>query len=863
MPSPEYPFYFAWADPTETTFGPQHEVVDEDIFSFVIAHEEGQIPTLDLTIKNPRIGLLNPGRKVWAWLSYGPPSGAVEPLFFGELVGIPTNIYAELVTLKFHARPVNYIEEKQAVAETLKVRPFYDEIFIETSKRDDPDAVLEGWSSLYHVDRTTLAVSASDILTGEDGTIDFGSPTSTQAFYDSLNLTTGEAPLTNIRVEANVRWTQRYDGLLPWDTVNVATYTGDGFMGDWPKAGTSIGSGWKVESSYVYDQYLVGVTPTTTYNYSWTRGTSDTPSNCDPQSIQVSDSGPALLSPDPITCQLLGRYVTGICDPYADPPVNRAAHVEGSGIIIPQWFLAADMTLRYDAKRQFSEQITFNVLANTQGVLTSPLVAQHTEVIKISGADVGEPLEEPDAWSDYAGQAVVLGDVIFPNDPRTPGGTSWQICVVAGTAGTVEPVFSDIPGTVTVDNTVQWASMGENPLGSTPRWTNSSPVPEGEIICFIPQYKQEYFNTGAADFEASLTEAAYYICTQAGVTNSVFTNFTYIPPVTSNDEFTPIPVNVQYIADPTFNATPGAQITDGSVVWTSLGLGGIMQIPIGGTPLKVGARCYFPTPRGLQSVEFLICKARARIRKRARCVNISWNAPFTEGIPLSCRKDATIQDPRLPGGSATGKIISYKLCFEAGGKWYTQVEIGCSVGYAGTVAADAGTGAYASSGYMQSGYQQTISSVVTPTDNADIGYTPPIFSPFDDGITFPITSTQEVRAGEAISNTAANQAAALKAACPATALLQQLANPFPVTTGANGGNQTTFSGISFDGAWALENAQRQLNTATIQYQMQADAVSWELFLKPLDAGPFNGTYGLTITPLELPQGINLEATSSP
>ena len=31
-------------------------------------------------------------------------------------------------------------------------------------KRDDPDNILEGWSALYHVDRVSLKVSASDIL---------------------------------------------------------------------------------------------------------------------------------------------------------------------------------------------------------------------------------------------------------------------------------------------------------------------------------------------------------------------------------------------------------------------------------------------------------------------------------------------------------------------------------------------------------------------------------------------------------------------------------------------------------------------------------------------------------------------------
>ena len=53
------------------------------------------------------------------------------PLFFGRLVGIPTNILAEVVTLTFVAKPVDFLEQKFAMAETLKVLPWYDPIFID------------------------------------------------------------------------------------------------------------------------------------------------------------------------------------------------------------------------------------------------------------------------------------------------------------------------------------------------------------------------------------------------------------------------------------------------------------------------------------------------------------------------------------------------------------------------------------------------------------------------------------------------------------------------------------------------------------------------------------------------------------
>ena len=200
--SPGYPlpFCFAWVDPG-TPFDDSLARVDEEILSIELKHEEGQIPTLEIEIKNPRVGLLNANRKQWAWLSYQPPlldpfapgtyvpptdgipapvggtpvvapttegipeyvvdgyvlpgyqvyDGAqipvtpppetptpfiespitlvppvytngytIIPLFFGELVGVPSNLFAEKLTLRFIARPMDYIAQKQAVAETLK-----------------------------------------------------------------------------------------------------------------------------------------------------------------------------------------------------------------------------------------------------------------------------------------------------------------------------------------------------------------------------------------------------------------------------------------------------------------------------------------------------------------------------------------------------------------------------------------------------------------------------------------------------------------------------------------------------------------------------------------------------------------------
>jgi hypothetical protein len=196
-------FYFAWVSSAETGFSGAHMREDELIFSFELKHEEGQFAELELEIANPLVGLLTRGL-LWAWFSWSDGSG-VYPLFFGRLVGIPDDLFAEIIKIKLVARPLNYAAQRKAVADGLKVLPFYDPIFIDDTKLDDPDTALEGYSALWHIDRLTHAVSVSDIINGEDGGIVFGEH---EAFYDSLKMKVAGAPLLVCSIDADVSWTQ-------------------------------------------------------------------------------------------------------------------------------------------------------------------------------------------------------------------------------------------------------------------------------------------------------------------------------------------------------------------------------------------------------------------------------------------------------------------------------------------------------------------------------------------------------------------------------------------------------------------------------------------------------------------------------
>lgn len=849
------PFTFAYVDPGTAWDATALDRFDEHIYSFKIDHEEGQIPTLELTIKNPRIGLLNPSRKTWAWLGYRHPIDGLIPLFHGVLVGIPSGLFKELITLQFIARSHTYIADKQAVAETMKVRPYYDPLWLDDSKRDDPDSILEGWSALWHIDRITNAITASDVLTGEDGTVTFDGD---HAFYDSVGVEIGQPPLVNIRVEASARWTQRASGYITdIPTLNVASYTGDTFMSDWPKPGSSLGGGYRVETSFVHDIFHVNQTPDTTYSSSWQA--TDNPGQCGTESSSSSSSGPALLSPKYLSTVLTEYFKTGLCFPDSDPPQNTPAETKVTGMIVPCWYLSCDMTLRYDMSRDFAEDLQFDMIANVQGILASPQVDQDTELLKLESIDLGQPLPNILAWTDFASKPVGVAQIIWPNNPTTPGGLAYQICITPGTAGATEPVFSDIPGITTTDGSVVWASLGDGGISTSTGWQAGEGVPVGQIMLL----QNQTFNPAIGEMEDTPGQSSYYICIQQGITNGVYRTFTYVPPVFTNDEATPEPITISLLDPPTFSTVVGQIVTDGTVKWMVLGPNpAALAIPIGGTPDTVTARSFFPTARGRQSIEYLICRARARLRYRSRAVQVSWQAKFDDCVYLSCRKNATLEDPRFPGQAATGKIIAYSLTADGSkGELRGNVTAGVAVGFGNSVPAITGTPEYALPGYAQIGWQIYDGAMVVPGSN-DISYSLPKYLPYDDGLQFPLTWKQ-ISDGGVFSGSIAKQETAITASFK-VALQLQFLQAWAGMTIAVGNTNASQSGLTPAEAWKLEQEQLALASSNTPYVMEANPVSWTALLKPCaNNGPFTGVYVINVTPLEVPQGINLAADSAP
>lgn len=364
-------FYFAWVDSSETTFEPEHQREDEEAVSFAIEHSEGEFASLSLSVRNPRIGLLAPARKTWAWFAYGD-----TPLFFGRLIGVPNDIHQEIVTLVFTARPADYADQKAAVAESLKVFPNYDPVWINPEMLNDPDTVLEGHPRLWHIDRITHEVTASHVITGEDGIEEFQA---NEVPADSVHVTLGSVPVRSVVVDGSVTWTQSHTGALDLGSGTLLTYTGKSLISDWPKAGASLGGGWRVASSRASDDWNVEATETLSVSVSWNNPAKKHATG-DTLSTAIS-STKAPLRGDSVSLLLTSNSSSAVGE----------SRVESTSLRLPLWQVSHQLSVAYDAGRERKERIRFTLSAAVQPIVTLP---GEEEVVTLnpSGTDVGVPL---------------------------------------------------------------------------------------------------------------------------------------------------------------------------------------------------------------------------------------------------------------------------------------------------------------------------------------------------------------------------------------------------------------------------------------------------------------------------------------
>lgn len=368
---------------------------DEKVFSFQLEHAEGEFPSLTAELINPRVGLLSAGRNQWIWLSADDNGGGAEAIFAGRIVGVPEDLTNEVVRVQFVARSSDYIAQKAAVAASLDVLPWVDRVWIQEGA-DDPDTVLEAYPLRYHIDRTTLVVSASDINDGEDGTIEVGED---DHYYDNFGVSYSDPPLRSISISGTVSWAQQGSGDVdltrmlcqkfidvgsPYPEPFVTSLTGEGLLSSWPAPEDNIGGGWIVASS----SSIIEATWIQPKSYVVRYG--DRADNTvTPHSTAVTTIDLLLgtgTEPPPATVFSGSPAVSAsITDSGTDPFGNwEAAFPLGAYMI--------NFVVHFDANRDRSETVLATVEADVQPLLTDPGAAE-TDTIELSSTFAAEPVD--------------------------------------------------------------------------------------------------------------------------------------------------------------------------------------------------------------------------------------------------------------------------------------------------------------------------------------------------------------------------------------------------------------------------------------------------------------------------------------
>jgi hypothetical protein len=403
--------YFAWVDASETTFTVGHMRWDESVFSFTLAQDEGDPANLTVVVRRPRneagdpIGLLGPGRKIWAWFALDCGPALIK--FRGRLVGIPTSIFEELVTLEFVARPVDVVAQKEALADTLRVLPYYDEAMIDPDRRDDPEVVLEGYTKIWHYDRETHVVTVSDEISGEDGLVEFLCVNG-DVLYDGLGLSLTSGPLSRVDINAEFTWTQQANGTVDLTQYLIShwprVFGGEINLNaaDWPKNKAGIGDGWEVADAHAQD-----IVDTQTHTES--RGGGGIVKFADGSTSEAhwSSSNTTLRSARNVVSY--GKIVTNATSSSSHSKdgdgvdyvsSTNSSYSDSFAVVVVQ-AIKPTLVAGYSAERQYTEKVSLTLVADVQPILTDPEDGEALRIDDIRSVNLSEVID---------GQPPIIGE---------------------------------------------------------------------------------------------------------------------------------------------------------------------------------------------------------------------------------------------------------------------------------------------------------------------------------------------------------------------------------------------------------------------------------------------------------------------
>ena len=373
------PYYFAWVAEGEAFDPDVHNRFDERVLSIDIEHSEGDIPSLHIALKNPRVGLLSAGRNVWCWLSYFNGT-TIVPMFNGRLIGVPSDLFKNAVQLEFTARPPSLPDLKKELADSLKELPWWDELWVDEAQTS-PDTVLESRSALFHIDRVTLDLTVSDILQGEDDMI-----TVEDHLYDSLSVNLGDTPKRRIDLKATISYKQRGEGDVDLTTVvwkkfgtlgspfnwpMVGSYTSDGLADDWPQPLDDLGGGWSMSASSLGAIYATDAGEFSwDYQKVWTDKTADDKTE---MQLQAGNSVGGTFNLSFIETTVHGDWVdwTAVFQVKA----------------INQHFV-----VHFNAERDRTETLTLSLEADVQPLLVDP-EGTDIEIMEVNSSFVDQPVD--------------------------------------------------------------------------------------------------------------------------------------------------------------------------------------------------------------------------------------------------------------------------------------------------------------------------------------------------------------------------------------------------------------------------------------------------------------------------------------